>query len=67
MSRNRFLDFDDRPDPVELRGESDHPTRSELHADDVEPADFDEERLVRRFGPQGGFFAFENDDEMGEW
>jgi hypothetical protein len=72
MSRHPALAVDDRPDPVELADLTDRPSRSELHADDVEPHDFDDHRIAERFGQQGGHFAFEAADEvedfgMGEW
>lgn len=71
MSKLPDLALDDRPDPVELRDLADRPSRSELHVDDVEPADFDDVRLAERFGVTGGHFAFENDEVddfgMGEW
>lgn len=66
MSRLSSLDVADR-DPVELA--DDRPTRTELHVDDFEPADFDDRRIAERYGEQrGGFFAFETIDYgMGEW
>lgn len=69
MSRNpAFADFD--RDPIELAADDfDRPTRSELRADDFEPADFDDVRIATKFGEQdGGFFAFEvNDFGMEDW
>lgn len=68
MSKLRPIDLDDRPDPVELRGDTDRPTRSELADEDfhVEPADFDDRRIAAKFGEQrGGFFAFENTNRHG--
>lgn len=63
MSRTPTFDVADR-DPIELAADDfDRPTRSELHADDFEPADFDDVRLAERHRVTGGgFFAFENND-----
>jgi hypothetical protein len=61
MSRHPSLDLSDI-DPIELV-DDDRPTRSELHVDDIEPADFDDVRIAERFGRQSrGFFAFETNN-----
>lgn len=65
MSRSRYVDTDDR-DPIALAADAVRPDRCEV--DDIEPPDFDDVRMARRFGVVGGHFpGLDAHNDLEDW